>query len=153
MAASVALVVAAMLLPSGCSSGSGCASVSVGVASPHLTDVRAAFDVAATLAASGRPLSGVSVEFWAWGSPPGQTSSVGTDLGVAVSGADGKATLHEPALVDAGEVSRLGEVAGTDLVRVSGDVAAGTIAGRAHCAAKGHAPVTDCGPGGCLVKE
>lgn len=153
LAASVVLVAAAVLLPSGCSSGPGCRPVSVGVATPHITDIKAAFDIDATVTASGHPLSGVSVEFWAWGSPPGETSSVGTDLGAVVSGADGRATFHEPALDTPGDVGRMAaNLTGNTLVRVSGSVAAASIAGRAYCAAKGRAAVTDCGPDGCMIK-
>lgn len=152
VAASAVFVTAAIMSASGCSSGSGCRSLTVGLTTPQLTAVTAAFDIPATVTASGRPLGGVHVEFWAWGSPPGQTSQVGAPLGTVVTGPDGTATLHVPALAGSGEVSRLGQLGGTDLVRVSGDVAAVTLAGKPYCAAKGQAPVANCGSGGCLVK-
>lgn len=146
----VALVAAAMVLPAGCSSGSGCKATAVRVTSVQLADVTAPFDVNATVTASGKPLAGVSVEFWGWGQPPGQTSSRGSALGVATTGADGTAVLHLPALLTDGVASPLGELSGLEFVRVSANAAPTTISGHAYCASKGRAPVT-CLRGGCSV--
>lgn len=153
LAVSATLIAAATTAPSGCSSsGSGCRPVTVGIATPHIADIKAAFDIDTTIAASGHPLSGVSVEFWAWGAPPGETSSVGTELGTAVSGADGTAVFHEPALGPGTVAGMAANLTGNYLVRVSADVAAVSIAGQAYCGAKGRAPITDCGASGCLIK-
>src|SRR6184192_633055 len=114
-----------MVLPAGCSSGSsGCQATAVRVVSPQLTDARVAFDVNATVTASGKPVAGVTVEVWGWGQPPGQTSSRGISLGVATTGSDGAVVLHVPALLTAGVASSLEGLAGTDFVRVSANAAA-----------------------------
>ncbi|NUR63519.1 MAG: hypothetical protein HOV87_33390 [Catenulispora sp.] len=146
-----AAVLAAVVVPSGCSSsGSGCRSTSVRVAPPQVADVQAAFDVSATVTASGHPVAGVPVAVWGWGRPPGQTSELGGQLGSAVTGADGTATVHIPATVPGGALNSLNRLNGTEFVRVSAEAAAATVGGQAYCASKGEAPVA-CGSGRCMV--
>ena len=150
LVASTVLIVASVLLPSGCSSGSGCKATAVRVISPQLTDTTVPFDVTATVTASGKPLAGVNVEFWGWGRPPGQESTVGSSLGVATTGSDGAAVVHVPALLTTGVASDLGRLSGTDFVEVSANAAAATVSGHAYCASKGRALVT-CLSGSCKV--
>ncbi|GAA1968398.1 hypothetical protein [Catenulispora subtropica] len=151
VAASGAVAAAVVVLPSGCSSGAGCRAASVHVVPPHVTDTKAAFDVSATLTASGHPVSGANLAFWGWGRPPGQTSSVGTPLGSAVTNAVGTATLHVPAQ-GAADVNALGRLSGTEFVRVSVDFGVTRLGGQAYCAAKGEAQVA-CGTGECTVSR
>lgn len=149
--AAAVVVTASVLASGGCSSsGSGCRATSVRVASPQLADAQAAFDVSATVTASGRPVAGVGVAIWGWGRPAGQSSELGGQLGSAVTGADGTATVHVPATVAGGDVSSIHRLNGTEFVRVSADVGATTVGGQAYCASKGEAPVV-CGAGKCTV--
>jgi hypothetical protein len=120
------------------------------VASPQVADVKAAFDVSATVTASGHPVAGIPVAVWGWGRPPGQTSELGGRLGNAVTGAAGTATVHVPATVPGGDLNALNRLNGTEFVRVSAEAAATTVGGQAYCASKGAAPVV-CGSGRCTV--
>lgn len=150
-AAVTALALAAVVASSGCSSsGSGCRSTNVHVASPQVADVKAAFDITATVTASGRPVAGIPVAVWGWGRPPGQSSELGGQLGSAVTGADGTVTVHIPATVPGAALSVISRLNGTEFVRVSADAAASTVGGQAYCASKGEAPVA-CGSGRCNV--
>ena len=146
----VTAAAAAGLLPAACSSSSpGCISPTVTLQNVALSDVASAFDVRATVLSpdGGKPLAGESVEFWAWGSPPGEESSVGISLGKVTTDASGDAAVHMPPLVQGDEISPLSGLSGTDFVRVSVDVSAHTLAGSPYCAGKARVPVT-CGSAG-----
>lgn len=139
----------ATLLPGGCSSGgASCTTQSVTVQSVTLPSVTSAFDLTATVKSpDSKPLSGVSVQFWAWGTPPGKSSSVGVPLGTTTTDASGRAMLKMPPIIRDHVASTLEGIAGTRFVEVSAKGLAGPIGGTAYCEGKGSAPVT-CGAAG-----
>lgn len=143
----VSAAAAAALLPAGCSSsGSGCTAPAVTLQNVALSDITAAFDVHATVKSpdGGKPLAGVSVEFWAWGSTPGKPSSLGVPLGTVRTDPSGDATLHVPPIVQGNGISKLSGLSGLTFAKVSADTSALTVAGTPYCAAKASIPVT-CG--------
>ncbi|HET9172121.1 MAG TPA: hypothetical protein VFN97_22010 [Actinospica sp.] len=149
--------VVATLLPGGCSSGgSGCAAQDVTVQNVVLSSISAAFDVHTQVRShsDGKPLYGESVQFWAWGRPPGQSNTVSIQLGTVTSDASGEATLKMPPIMQNYMVSTLDGISGTDFVKVTANGLPGTVAGIGYCEGKGSAPVS-CGPTGqaCPVIE
>lgn len=144
----LAVIAAATLLPTGCSSsGPGCTSPSVTLQNVKLADVAAAFNASAivkTNAAGGKPLAGVPVQFLAWGTSPGQSSSVGVPLGTVTTDSSGGATLHMPPIVQDNEISKLSGIAGMTFAKVSVDIPGRTVGDVAYCEGRGSARVT-CG--------
>lgn len=145
LAASGALVAATTVLSASRSSSSDCTAQNVTLQKVDLSDLGTAFDVSAAANAgsdSAKPLEGTPVKFWAWGSHPGQSSSVGVLLDTATANSSGTVTLHVPPLVRNNEISKLSGLAGLTFAEVSVNIAARTVSGVSYCQGKSSVPVS-----------
>jgi hypothetical protein len=148
MLTTIGAAAVAMLLPGGCSSGGGCTAQNVSLQNLALSKITAAFDVRATVRSpDGKPLAGMSVRIWAWGTMAGQASPVSIQLGTATSDAFGAATLKMPPIKQNDMVSTLDGIAGTTFVKVSADALGETVSDTRYCEGNASVPVT-CGPTG-----